>query len=151
MVTAVTTCRTCETPLPADSNPQRQYCTKRCRTKAAKANRKVREAELDGIHAADALGEGEWVLDPVRRIQVWKPDPAAEVLEAPKAGRPELPRVCGTERGYHQHRHDARKGRGEWPLPADDPCGCRAAHAAHQLFRSWERRQEQAERRLEVA
>lgn len=39
---------------------------------------------------------------------------------------------CGTERGYQWHRyHEARA----WPLPADDPCGCRAAHAEHQRIK----------------
>lgn len=33
---------------------------------------------------------------------------------------------CATERAYQWHRHN-----GPWPLPAEDPCGCRAAHAAH--------------------
>lgn len=33
---------------------------------------------------------------------------------------------CGTERGYHWHRTH-----GPWPLPTDDPCGCRAGHAAY--------------------
>lgn len=42
------------------------------------------------------------------------------------------PGFCGTERGYQWHReHD----RGNWPLPADDPCGCRAAHRAHVALR----------------
>lgn len=34
--------------------------------------------------------------------------------------------ACGTERGYHWHRTH-----GPWPLPAEDPCGCRAGHAAY--------------------
>jgi septal ring factor EnvC (AmiA/AmiB activator) len=33
---------------------------------------------------------------------------------------------CGSDAGYHWHRTH-----GPWPLPADDPCGCRAAHAEH--------------------
>jgi hypothetical protein len=33
---------------------------------------------------------------------------------------------CESERGYHWHRTH-----GPWPLPPDDPCGCRAAHAAY--------------------
>lgn len=32
---------------------------------------------------------------------------------------------CGTEKGYQWHRYHDRDN---WPLPADDPCGCRAAH-----------------------
>jgi hypothetical protein len=45
-------------------------------------------------------------------------------MEATRRGvRP----LCGTEKGYQWHRHDADN----WPLPKDDPCGCRAAHAAH--------------------
>lgn len=39
---------------------------------------------------------------------------------------------CGTETGYQWHRyHEAHA----WPLPTDDPCGCRAAHAEHQRIR----------------
>lgn len=41
-----------------------------------------------------------------------------------------LPREHGTERGYQQHRSN-----GDWPIPKDDPCGCRAAHAAHEKAR----------------
>jgi hypothetical protein len=37
----------------------------------------------------------------------------------------------GTERGYQWHRHQYRKHGAPWPLPADDPCGCKAAHRAH--------------------
>ena len=33
---------------------------------------------------------------------------------------------CGTEEGYQWHRHWERDT--NWPLPKDDPCGCRAAH-----------------------
>lgn len=42
---------------------------------------------------------------------------------------------CGTERGYQQHRALARRSKAPWPLPADDPCGCRAAHSAHEAGR----------------
>lgn len=43
---------------------------------------------------------------------------------------------CGTEQGYQQHRARYRDhGTGVWPLPADDPCGCKAAHAEHQRLR----------------
>jgi hypothetical protein len=38
----------------------------------------------------------------------------------------------GTEAGYQWHRYRHKKhSEGEWPLPADDPCGCKAAHRAH--------------------
>lgn len=45
--------------------------------------------------------------------------------------KPIKPSMCGTERGYQRHRHEWRtNGVGTWPLPEDDPCGCRAAHRA---------------------
>ena len=52
------------------------------------------------------------------------------VISTPKRG--ERP-PCGTERGYQWHRyHDADN----WPLPKDDPCECRAAHAAFERART---------------
>lgn len=38
---------------------------------------------------------------------------------------------CGTEAGYQWHRYRAKKDPvgHPWPLPPDDPCGCREAHA----------------------
>lgn len=33
---------------------------------------------------------------------------------------------CGSEQSYQWHRYHERD---QWPLPADDPCGCRQAHA----------------------
>lgn len=53
-----------------------------------------------------------------------------------KGGRAARPTVCGTERGYHRHRYQARRGREPWPLPAEDPCGCRAAHSAHEALKA---------------
>lgn len=35
---------------------------------------------------------------------------------------------CGTEAGYQWHRHNEPD---RWPLPVEDPCGCRTAHRAH--------------------
>ena len=37
---------------------------------------------------------------------------------------------CGTEAGYQWHRYQAKKDpeNHPWPLPAEDVCGCRAAH-----------------------
>jgi hypothetical protein len=35
---------------------------------------------------------------------------------------------CPSEPAYHWHRANEFHA---WPLPADDPCGCRAAHASH--------------------
>jgi hypothetical protein len=50
--------------------------------------------------------------------------------------------ACATESGYQWHRHQARKGAegAVWPLPEDDPCGCRAAHRAASRERTRERR-----------
>jgi hypothetical protein len=54
--------------------------------------------------------------------------------------RHNTPRFCGTERGYQWHRYNDRDN---WPLPADDPCGCRAAHAAQSWFQSQIKRRQQ--------
>jgi hypothetical protein len=42
------------------------------------------------------------------------------------------PPECGTNEGYYRHRWLAKKDPDThpWPLPKDDSCGCRAAHAA---------------------
>jgi hypothetical protein len=53
----------------------------------------------------------------------------------PPPGPPE-PTFCGTERGYQWHRYNDRDN---WPLPLDDPCGCRAAHRAWWHFTKWEK------------
>ena len=47
------------------------------------------------------------------------------------------PPSCGTNAGYYRHRYLAKKDpeNNPWPLPKDDPCGCRAAHGAN-----WRRR-----------
>lgn len=87
-----------------------------------------------------ALTGGRWVN--VRGIQRWQPDPVAEepVDPPPAEPKPEKERPkppCGTEPSYQWHRTQwRRRGLGTWPLPADDPCGCRAAHAAHRAFRA---------------
>lgn len=77
---------------------------------------------------SDVLTGGEWV----RRGAVWY---WRSARTGNKGGRPALPVQCSTERGYQRHRYEARKGRESWPLPPDDPCGCRAAHAAHEALR----------------
>lgn len=51
----------------------------------------------------------------------------------PKTIAPE----CGTESAYQWHRYHQRDN---WPLPADDPCGCRAAHRDHTRTREQDRR-----------
>jgi hypothetical protein len=59
------------------------------------------------------------------RVELFGPE------REPYGPRPEKP-ACGTEAGYHWHRHQYRKhGLGKWPLPKSDPCGCKAAHRAH--------------------
>lgn len=64
--------------------------------------------------AADALPAGEWVLKGgVKRYVVDENPP---------------PPHCGSERGYQWHRYHDRDN---WPLPDEDPCGCRAAHREH--------------------
>ncbi len=43
------------------------------------------------------------------------------------------PPACGTESGYQAHRWKARNNTDsgeQWPLPVEDPCGCREAHRA---------------------
>lgn len=47
---------------------------------------------------------------------------------------------CGTRKGYNTHRYLASKGIGEWPLPDDDPCGCREAHRAYEAEKYRRRR-----------
>lgn len=59
----------------------------------------------------------------------------------PRTYRPRNVRpACGTEPGYQWHRHQGRSGRAEWPLPDDDPCGCRAAHREHRAIEDANRR-----------
>lgn len=47
------------------------------------------------------------------------------------------PPSCGTPEGYQWHRYQAKKDpdSSTWPLPADDPCGCRAAHSKQRRLR----------------
>jgi ribosomal protein S12 methylthiotransferase accessory factor YcaO len=55
---------------------------------------------------------------------------ALDELAQAKASREKYKRgsrkPCGTEEGYQWHRHWERDT--NWPLPKEDPCGCRAAH-----------------------
>ena len=49
-------------------------------------------------------------------------------------GKPVPPQPpCGSEKAYQWHRRFGP--RDEWPLPVDDPCGCRAAHTASERAR----------------
>lgn len=47
------------------------------------------------------------------------------------------PPSCGTASGYQWHRYQWQKDpeNNQWPLPPDDPCGCRAAHANQKRLR----------------
>lgn len=45
--------------------------------------------------------------------------------------------ACGTESAYHWHRYHEPDN---WPLPKNDPCGCRAAHAEVVRIRKAEKR-----------
>lgn len=83
----------------------------------------------------DALDGGRWVN--VRGVQQWVPSPETAEERAQKNGRPfDAKAPCGTEKAYQRHRWEYHQhGLGDWPLPADDPCGCRAAHRAHEAFR----------------
>ncbi len=45
---------------------------------------------------------------------------------------------CGTEAGYQWHRYHEKAS---WPLPSDDPCGCRQAHRQHYRDRMSEQRE----------
>lgn len=75
--------------------------------------------------------------EPSRNIFAHRPrkQPPATILPPPP--KPRRPVSCGTERGYQWHRQLWRKHQeGTWPLPADDPCGCRGAHRAHEAFRT---------------
>jgi hypothetical protein len=87
---------------------------------SCKPTRGAPPAPVDPI----GLGDGEWRIDLRRRVMVWHPAPPTE---------PEPPPLVShnTERGYQWHRY----WRVDWPLPSDDPCGCKAAHAAHEALR----------------
>lgn len=80
---------------------------------------------------SDALPPGDWL--PAGPIVRYRPTDPLDCLR---------PMFCGTERGYQWHRHNDRSN---WPLPADDPCGCRAAHRAHYMFRERMARRAQRE------
>ena len=69
----------------------------------------------------DALTDGAWVS--CKGVRVWR-------TSAPRP--PDIPPCIShnTERGWQWHRDH----RINWPLPLDDPCGCRAAHYAHVAF-----------------
>lgn len=71
----------------------------------------------------DELTDGRWVLDPRRRVLVWQ-------STRPTVRMPDPPVSHSTERGWQWHRANLI----DWPLPLDDPCGCRAAHFAHVHF-----------------
>lgn len=112
--------------LPRSECPE---CGRRCRTISGICG------PCQGIGVdSHALTGGHWVT--VRGIRRWQPD-TETVRPIRPVGRPALPAECGTERGYQKHRHAARKGAASavWPLPADDPCGCRAAHREHEAVR----------------
>lgn len=63
-----------------------------------------------------------------------------DVVTDVRAGRDEgtasRPR-CGTDAGYCWHRYHEPEN---WPLPPDDPCGCRAAHTARMRVKEAARR-----------
>lgn len=83
----------------------------------------------------DALVDGRWIND--RGVQRWVPNPTRIHHNRPRRPRP----PCGTERGYQWHRHQWRRWqRGTWPLPTDDPCGCKGAHRA---WWHWTQRQKE--------
>lgn len=93
---------------------------------------RVVRREKAGAKEDVALTGGQWVQRGLTLY--WRHHRAAD---KPKGGRKPVPAVCGTERGYQRHRWLAKAGEpgAVWPLPADDACGCRAAHAAHEAFR----------------
>lgn len=66
------------------------------------------------------------------------------LLPPPRRSRLE-PAECGTESGYQRHKYLWRtRKEGVWPLPKDDPCGCRAGHARHEAQRVARRQWETA-------
>lgn len=92
------------------------------------------------LRESDLLLDGWWVRDGLTLR--WVPaDQVAGTVRPVETPKP----PCGTEAGYQWHRHQWRKHRiGTWPLPADDPCGCRAAHAGAAAFKGEMRRQGRA-------
>lgn len=72
-----------------------------------------------------------------------KPRPTSKGprIRRPKNARP----PCGTDSGYQWHRyHDPEN----WPLPAEDPCGCKAAHSLRLRLREAERRAQKREKEV---
>lgn len=55
---------------------------------------------------------------------------------------------CATDEGYHWHRYNEPDN---WPLPKNDPCGCRAAHSAHERVKAAERRLRKAREMREAS
>ena len=122
-------CDRCGRDIPTTAGNRARYCSRRCqRIALAISKGKVPRVPV-------GLEDGHWAIDLVRRVQVWIPDPPWTPPPPPVVLRE--PTVCGTERGYQRHRTLARKGAegAVWPLPLEDSCGCRAAHAANEALR----------------
>lgn len=48
---------------------------------------------------------------------------------------------CGTDTGYQWHRYNEPEN---WPLPPEDPCGCRAGHRHARRVKDAEKRERKA-------
>ena len=82
------------------------------------------------VTEADSLNRHRLARDTLRELLALRARIDEEIVNARQEledTRRGVKPLCGTEKGYQFHRHD----RDNWPLPKDDPCGCRAAHSAH--------------------
>lgn len=86
--------------------------------------------EISALNRNQALRRLSQLAQLRRRVEEEMVVLSEHVVGIPKRG--EKP-PCSTERGYQWHRHYKAP---EWPLPADDPCGCRTAHAAFNRAKS---------------
>lgn len=83
----------------------------------------------------NVLAEGSWVRRGLTKVWVPNPEASKPRLRGRFVAAPKPP--CNTETAYQWHRNNEPDN---WPLPTDDPCGCRAAHRAHEAFRAEMRR-----------
>lgn len=86
---------------------------------------RVLEVELGQYDAAERAETERVARNAANRRWRAKRREAAKLVEAATSDR------CGTAAGYDWHRIN-----GPWPLPIDDPCGCRAAHAEAERARA---------------
>jgi hypothetical protein len=87
-------------------------------------------SEVRALKRHEAIRRRSTLVELLRRVEEEIAVLDDHINRTPKRG--ERPR-CGTERGYQWHRHHDRD---HWPLPTDDPCGCREAHRVFERARA---------------